>query len=91
MAGEEEESPPPPRSLNQIFYPARSIVPSYFILLALDDDVKFEFRHQYVNMFPRFTNVEDTYLLLSDFEEVCPMMHFMNVLSGVIYFLEIAW
>ena len=35
-------------------------------------------------MLPKFTRLEDTYLFLSEFEEVCNMIHFHNVNSDVV-------
>ena len=33
----------------------------------------------YIQMLPKFTGLEDAYLFLSEFEEVCNMIHFHNV------------
>ena len=35
-------------------------------------------------MFPKFTGLKDAYLSLREFEEVCSMMHFPNILIDVV-------
>jgi len=40
--------------------------------------VTFELRPHYIQMLPKFTGLEDAYLLLRKFEEVCSMMDFPN-------------
>jgi len=35
-------------------------------------------------MLPKFTELEDAYLFLSEFEEVCNMIHFHNVHIDVV-------
>jgi len=35
-------------------------------------------------MLPKFTCLEDAYLFLREFEEVCSMMHFCNILIDVV-------
>ena len=40
-------------------------------------------RH-YIQMLPKFTGLEDAYLFLSEFEEVCNMIHFHNVQIDVV-------
>jgi len=41
--------------------------------------VTFELRPHYTEMLPEFMGLEDAYLFLREFEEVCSMMHFPNI------------
>jgi len=36
-------------------------------------------------MLPKFTGLEDAYLFFREFEEVCSMMHFPNILIDVVH------
>jgi len=74
------------RPLNEIFYPPRTILPSYFNLPGLGPEVTLELRPHctqlrphYTQRLPKFTGLEDAYLFLRKFEEVCSMMHFPNI------------
>ena len=67
------------RALNEIFYPPRSTLPSYFNLPALGANVNLKLEPHYIQMFPKFTRLEDAYLFLSEFEQVCNKIHFHNV------------
>ena len=66
------------RSLSDIFYPPRISLPSCFTIPDLERNVTFELRPHYTQMFPKFTGLEDAYLFLREFKEVCSMMHFPN-------------
>ena len=37
-----------------------------------------------IQMLPKFTGLEDSYLFLSEFEEVCNVIHFHNVQIDVV-------
>ena len=68
-----------PRSLNQIFYPPRSINPSCFQIPELGGDVRFTFSPQHTTTLPKFSGDGVAYLFLSEFEEVYSVMQFSNV------------
>ena len=72
------------RSLSDIFYPPRPALPSYFTIPDLGPNMAFELRPQYTRMLPKFTGLEDAYLFLREFEEVCSMMHFPNIPIDVV-------
>jgi len=44
----------------------------------------FELRPHYAHMLPKFIGLEDSYLFLWEFEEVCSMMHFPNIHIDVV-------
>ena len=67
------------RSLNNIFYPPRTTLPSCFNLHDLGSNVSFKLRSHYTQMLAKFTSLEDAYLFLSKFEEVCSMVHFPSI------------
>ena len=72
------------RPLSDIFYPPRTALPSCFIIPDLGPNVTFELRPHYTQMLPKFTGLEDAYLFLREFEEVCSMMHFPNIPIDVV-------
>jgi len=71
-----EEAQPPPKSLNQIFYPLGSTNLSSFRGPDLDEIVQFAFSPQYTNMLANFLGDHDSYLFLSEFEEVARWCNF---------------
>jgi len=73
------------RPLNDIFYPLTTTLPSCFNLLDLGPNVTFELRSYYIQMLPKFAGLEDAYLFLREFEEVCSMMHFPNIPMDVVH------
>jgi len=77
---------PAPRSLNQIFYPSRSTNLFDFQIPQLDRDVQFSFSPQYTTMLAKFSEDGDAYLFLSEFEEVCSMMQYINVPQDIFRF-----
>ena len=72
------------RPLNEIFFPPCSTVPSCFNLPALGANVNLKLEPHYIQMLPKFTELEDAYLFLSEFEEVCNMINFHNVHIDVV-------
>jgi len=84
MAEERVLPLPEPRSLNQIFYPPRFTNPSCFQISDLGENVQFAFSPQYTTMLPKFSGEGGAYLFLSEFEEVCSMMQFLNVSQDVV-------
>jgi len=72
------------RSLSEIFYPSRTILPSCFTIPDLGPNVAFELRPHYTQMLPKFTGLEDAYLFLRKFEEVYSMMHFPDISIDVV-------
>jgi len=46
--------------------------------------VTFELRSHYTQTLPKFRILEDAYLFLREFEEVCSMMHFPNIPVDVV-------
>ena len=72
------------KALNEIFYPQRSTLPSCFNLPALGTNVNLKLEPHYIQMLPKFIGLEDAYLFLSEFEEVCNMIHFHNVNTDVV-------
>jgi len=73
------------RPLNEIFYPTRMTLPFGFNLPDLRPNVTFELRAYYTQMLTKFTGLEDAYLFLKEFEEVCSMMHFPNIHMDVVH------
>jgi len=71
------------RSLSDIFYPPRTTMPSCFNLADLGPTVTFDLI-PYTQMLPKFTGLEDAYLFLREFEDVCSMMRFPNILVVVV-------
>lgn len=69
----------PPRTLNDIFYPARSSQPSCFVLPAIRGNVNFELKHHNIVLLPKFSGVEDPYLFLREFDEICATMQYPGV------------
>jgi len=67
------------RPLSDIFYPPRTTLPSCFNLHDLGSNVSFKLRSHYTQMLAKFTSLEDAYLFLSKFEEVCSMVHFPSI------------
>ena len=72
------------RALNKIFYPPCSTLPSCFNLPAPSTNVNLKLEPDYIHMLPKSSRLEDTYLFLSEFEEVCNMIHFHNVQIDVV-------
>jgi len=72
------------RSLSDIFYPPRTALPSCFTIPDIGPNVTFELRPHYTYTLPKFTGLEDAYLFLREFEEVCSMMHFPNIPIDVV-------
>ena len=72
------------RSLSDIFYPPRTALPSCFTIPDLGPNVTFELKPHYTQMLPKFAGLEDAYLFLREFEEVCSMMHFPNIPIDVV-------
>jgi len=72
------------RSLSDIFYPPRTALPSCFTIPDLEPNVTFELRPHYTQMLPEFTGLEDAYLFLREFEEICSMMLFLNIPIDVV-------
>jgi len=72
------------RSLNQIFHPPSSTNPSCFQIPNLRGNVQFTFSPQYKIILPKFSERGDAYLFLSEFEEVCSMIQFLNVSQDVV-------
>jgi len=56
---------------------------SCFVMPILAPNVTFELKLYYTQVLPKFTSLEDTYLLFRKFAEVCSMMHFPNILIDV--------
>jgi len=67
------------RTLSNIFYPPRSALPSCFAMPNLAPSMTFELKPYYTHMLHKFTGLDDAYLFLRKFEEVCSMMHFPNI------------
>ena len=72
------------RTLSEIFDPPRAVLPSCFIIPELGPNVTFELRLHYIQILPKFAGLEDAYLFLREFEEVCCMMHFPNIPIDVV-------
>ena len=72
------------RPLCEIFYPPMTALLSCFTLPDLGPNVTFELRPHYTQMLPKFTGLEDAYLFLREFEEVCSMMYFPNIPIDVV-------
>ena len=72
------------RTFSEIFYHPRTALPSYFVMPNLAPNVTFEVKPHYTQMLPKFTGLEDAYLFLRKFEEVCSMMHFPNIPIDVV-------
>jgi len=59
-------------------------LPSCFTIPDLGPNVTFKLRLHYTQMLFKFTSLEDAYLFLREFEEVCSMMHFPNIPIDVV-------
>jgi len=59
------------RPLDEIFFPRRSTLPSYFNLPAFGANVNLKLGPHYGQMLPQFIGLEGACLFLSEFEEVC--------------------
>jgi len=66
------------RTLNDIFYPPKITTTSSFNTAALEN-VTLELKPQYTNVLPKFTGLQDAYLFLREFEDVCSMTCYPNV------------
>jgi len=66
-------------------------LPSCFVMRNLIPNVTFELKPHYTQMLPKFTGLEDAYLLLKEFEEVCSMMHFHNIRIEVVRIKSISF
>ena len=66
-------------TLSDIFYPPRTALLSCFVMPVLIPNVTFELKPHYTQMLPKFSGLEDAYLFLREFEEVCSMMQFPNI------------
>ena len=62
------------RSLSDIFYLHRTALPPCFNLSDLGLNVGFELRPHHTQILPEFTGLEDAYLFLREFKEVCSMI-----------------
>lgn len=60
-------------SLRDRCYPSRSAQPSCISLPPVTGN-NFELKPHFINMLPRFTGIEDAYLFIQEFEEVCALM-----------------
>jgi len=80
MAGQERTK----KALNEIFYPQLLTSPSCLNLPTLGTNVNLKLEPHYIQMLPKFIGLEDAYLFLSEFEEVCNMIHFHNVNTDVV-------
>ncbi|HEX7870904.1 MAG TPA: hypothetical protein VF455_12405 [Chryseobacterium sp.] len=60
-------------SLRDRCYPFRSAQPSCISLPPVTGN-NFELKSHFINMLPRFTGIEDAYLFIQEFEEVCALM-----------------
>ena len=72
------------RPLNEIFFLPRSTLPSCFNLPALGANVNLKLEPHYIQMLLKVTGLKGAYLFLSEFEEVCNMIHFHNVHINVV-------
>ena len=72
------------RSLSDIFYTPKTILSSCFTIPDLRPNVTFELKPYYTQMLPKFTGLEDACSLLRQFEDVCSVMHFPNILISVV-------
>jgi len=73
------------RPLNNNFYRPMTTLPSCFNLSNVRSNVTFELRPRYTQMLPKFTDLEDAYLVFRKFEEVCFMMHFPNIPMDIVH------
>ena len=62
-----------PMTLKDLCYPVGSIQPSC-IRLPQPTANNFEIKPQIINMLPKFTGLEDAYIFIREFEEVCATM-----------------
>ena len=77
-----EENANQSQALQDRCYPARSAQPSCIRLPATNEN-NFKLKPHSINMLPRFTglDIEDAYLFISKFEEVCVIMKIHNYLQ----------
>jgi len=65
-------------TINGFFYPVRTTALSCFNTHALEN-VTLELKPQYAYMLAKLKRVDDAYLFLREFEEVCSMMCYPKV------------
>ena len=70
-------------SLKDRCYPARSAQPSCINLPPVNGN-NFELKPHFINMLPRFTGIEDPYLFIQEFEEVCALIKIQQLLEDSI-------
>ena len=66
-----------PRVLKDLCYLVGTAQPSYIRLSQTD--ANFEIKPQIINMLPKFTEIEDAYIFMRKFEEVCTMMRLQQL------------
>ena len=64
---------PQPQTLKDLCYPVGSVQSSCIRLSQLNAN-NFKIKSQIINMLPRFTGMEDAYIFIRKFEEVCATM-----------------
>ena len=62
-----------PRTLQERCYSIPSL--SSCIRLPYESRYNFEIDHELISLLPRFTGLEDVYIFLREFEEVCALMN----------------
>ena len=71
------------QTLKDLCYPVGSIQPSC-IRFPQPTANNFEIKHQIINMLPKFTGIEDAYIFIREFEEVCATMRLQQLLEDEI-------
>jgi len=81
----ESENMAQKRTSSDIFYPPRIALLSCFVMPNLAPNVTFKLKPHYTQMLSKFTGLEDAYLFLRKFKEICSMMHFTNIRIDVVW------
>ena len=71
-----------PWVLKDLCYSVGSAQSSYIWLPQID--ANFEIKPQIINMLPKFTRIEDAYIFMRKFEEVCTMMWLQQLTEDVV-------
>ena len=71
-----------PRVLKDLCYPVGIAQPSCIRLPQID--ANFEIKPQIINMLPKFTEIEDAYIFMREFEKVCATMRLQQLTEDAV-------
>ena len=71
-----------PQILKDLWYPVGLAQPSCIRLPQID--VNFKIKSQIINMLPKFIKIDDTYIFMREFEEVCTTMRLQQLTEDAV-------